>query len=174
MSKEGPFLSSTKLKLLTQFKKLDLKRARGLSVEEARRYEQLRDTLNEAINPNNKFTNRRKAFRVNAQHEIKISSRGDFEKAYMTNISGGGIYIETRTPLPLGSEISLRLTRPDRNKSIDVTSEVVWINPPGIGRSTAGMGVQFKNLNLDQERFIQNMVHKFLETELAKPPKKPK
>jgi hypothetical protein len=64
------------------------------------------------------------------------------------NISEGGMFVETREPLPLGSEVRVHFTMPDGGGEIVANAEVkghYFLNyADAVGpRAIAGMGVRF-------------------------------
>lgn len=74
------------------------------------------------------------------------------------NISGGGIFVQTTNPLPVGSEVLLRLAFPKVPKLIEVLGRVIWTNEYHKGMtSIPGMGIQFLNLNEESRRFINDL-----------------
>ncbi|MBX3184807.1 MAG: PilZ domain-containing protein [Polyangiaceae bacterium] len=73
----------------------------------------------------------------------EFDSFDQFIQEYVTNISQSGVFIKTKTPLPVGSEVELRFTViMDDIETIEGTGEVVRVesDPPG-------MGVVFKELS---------------------------
>ncbi|MFZ5569482.1 MAG: PilZ domain-containing protein [Thermodesulfobacteriota bacterium] len=72
-----------------------------------------------------------------------------FYQEFIFNISGGGVYIETRQPLPVGQPISLTFTLPDQHTYIKTSGNVVRTDGKGIG-------VAFRNKDLDiRNRIIE-------------------
>ena len=95
------------------------------------------------------------------QHErLTINKEFDsfdqFIQEYVTNISRTGAFIKTSTPLPIGSEVTLRFTVVmDDVEVIEGIGEVVRVeaDPPG-------MGVVFKQLSKYSEKLIQKLLAK--------------
>ncbi len=52
---------------------------------------------------------------------------------FINDISCGGVYIETRQPLPVGQKISLSFALPDQQTHIKVSGGVVRSDAKGIG-----------------------------------------
>jgi Tfp pilus assembly protein PilZ len=52
---------------------------------------------------------------------------------FMRNISAGGLFIETKTPVYIDQELAMNFTLPDVGEPFNVTGKVVWANPKGIG-----------------------------------------
>jgi hypothetical protein len=86
----------------------------------------------------------------------EFDSFDQFIQEYVTNISRSGAFIKTSTPLPIGSEVTLRFTVVmDDVEVIEGLGEVVRIetDPPG-------MGVVFKKLSKYSEKLIQKLLSK--------------
>lgn len=65
------------------------------------------------------------------------------------NISLGGVYIETHHPVTVGNEISLTLTHMDDERHCNIRGTVVR-------RDAKGIGVQFHELSLYQQKVVQS------------------
>ncbi len=86
----------------------------------------------------------------------EFDSFDQFIHEYVTNISRSGAFIRTSTPLPIGSEVTLRFTVvADDVEVIEGVGEVVRLetNPPG-------MGVVFKRLSKYSEKLIERLLSK--------------
>ena len=105
--------------------------------------------------------------RKDARHPLRLqlaysdTGGSNFLFEYSTNISKGGIFIETHHPLPLGTEIVLRFTPPgEAQEQLEVEGDVVWVNPfkPEGENFNPGMGIQFKNLSDENKDTITQIV----------------
>jgi uncharacterized protein (TIGR02266 family) len=89
--------------------------------------------------------------RVPVSFEVRYRTAGAFLVAYTTNLSKGGLFIETPTPLPVGTGIALALSAPTIPEPLQVEGVVAWVrdgaDPEGY---PAGMGVQFAQI---EERY---------------------
>lgn len=84
----------------------------------------------------------------------EFDSFDQFIQEYVTNISRTGAFIKTSSPLPVGSEVTLRFTVVmDDVEVIEGLGEVVRVesDPPG-------MGVVFKKLSSYSETLIQKLL----------------
>ena len=72
---------------------------------------------------------------------------GVFLYDYSRNLGRGGIFIESKEPLPPGTELHLSFTLPDQSEPVEVKGKVTWILKPRArkGEGVPGMGVQFDN-----------------------------
>ncbi|PIR22811.1 MAG: hypothetical protein COV44_06540 [Deltaproteobacteria bacterium CG11_big_fil_rev_8_21_14_0_20_45_16] len=157
------------LRLLMQFRKLDAKAVMGLSADESKLYTDLSARLGKLIDPKSqKVIQRRKNLRISTNIEVNLKSGKDFEKVYIKNISGGGVYVATKSLHPIGSLVSLNIHIADQKKVIDVQGCVSWLNPQGVDQLPPGMGVRFIDLTPAQEELIRSLVRNRLEEELGK------
>lgn len=63
---------------------------------------------------------------------------------FILNMSGGGVYIQTNEPLPVGSEILIRLFIPPQIKLLgEIRGKVAWVNT-GDFPLPKGMGIEFE------------------------------
>jgi uncharacterized protein (TIGR02266 family) len=98
------------------------------------------------------MNNGRKDERVTINKEF--DSFDQFIQEYVTNISRTGVFIKTKTPLPIGTEVNLRFTViMDDIETIDGLGEVVRVtdDPPG-------MGVVFKELTDYSQELLQKLL----------------
>lgn len=90
---------------------------------------------------------RRASKRVPLVAEVQYSSDSPSVTSRLTDLSVDGLFIDTVTPLPPGTLISIRFDLPGDPLPIVVLGEVVW------GQEHLGMGVRFMNLRQkDRER----------------------
>jgi type IV pilus assembly protein PilZ len=110
----------------------------------------------------------RRAGRERREHErvavcLEVDYRSDdtFLFAYITDMSAMGIFVQTMTPKPPGTLLSLRFRTKD-GKRLDVHGRVIWINQPhGADSINPGMGVQFVDLTAIEREQIMAMVRTF-------------
>ena len=84
----------------------------------------------------------------------EFDSFDQFIQEYVTNISATGVFIKSKTPAPVGTEVDLHFTViMDGIETIEGVGEVVRVeaDPPG-------MGVVFKELS----GYSQNLINKLL------------
>jgi len=110
---------------------------------------------------------RRAEPRVPVELEVHYRSAQEFLTAYTVNISGGGIFIKTREPLPLNQVVHLRFTLPGIAHVFNLHGLVVWTNPqPSRSSFPSGMGIKFMNLDPEGKKLIAG----FVKTKLPAPP----
>jgi uncharacterized protein (TIGR02266 family) len=81
--------------------------------------------------------------------------------AYTSNLSKGGLFIETETPLPVGAELVLRFTIPGAELPIEVGGVVAWLRPEMVEGKPAGMGVEFEQLDARHGQIVDQVVASF-------------
>jgi type IV pilus assembly protein PilZ len=94
------------------------------------------------------------------QHELLVAYRtvGSFITDWAVNISRGGIFINTRNPMPVGTIVKLKISLPDAAFPFDLTGKVIRMAPHIEGGETPGMGIEFVDIDEDKavrlERFV--------------------
>ncbi len=81
---------------------------------------------------------------------------------FSVDLSTGGLYIKTESPLPVDESLTLRFTLPDQKGMVTCKARVAWVNPkqnPRKPELPPGMGIQFVELSLDDMK----MIRRFLE-----------
>ena len=56
-----------------------------------------------------------------------------FFKDYITNISAGGLFLETKIPATVGGAVTISFTLSDNEDSIEVEGEIARVKPNGFG-----------------------------------------
>lgn len=83
----------------------------------------------------------------------------DFLIDYTANVSVGGMFIRTDTPLDEGTRFRLRFQVPGRGRPIETYGEVRWtLSPQDAGPMVPGMGVQFDELSPTDHRAVLKML----------------
>jgi type IV pilus assembly protein PilZ len=112
---------------------------------------------------------RRELLRVDAQVEVQFKSFEQFYKEYTSNISRGGIFIQTGDPLPKQSVLEVRLILPHEPEPVMVVGEVVHVIDKRIARQhgwNEGMGVQF----VDYEETAKQAIDSYVKRKFEKDP----
>lgn len=79
--------------------------------------------------------------RVPVSLTVAYPSAGDFVRDLATDLSPGGLFIRTSKPLPIGTEIDLKVVIPNQELTLSVRGRVVWLKDhQGIAE---GMGIHF-------------------------------
>lgn len=121
---------------------------------------------------NDKGKSARKADRL--QHELLVAYRtvDGFITDWAVNISRGGIFINTRKPLSVGTTVRLIISLPDTQFPFDLTGRVMRVNEfDNPANQVPGMGIEFVDVDEDKKSRIERFVAR-LRTELPDPTEK--
>jgi hypothetical protein len=82
------------------------------------------------------------------------------------NISAGGIFIEMRDPLPLGSRVRITFLNPEETAEIVALGEVknhYFVNyvQEGATRSLSGMAVRFEGFENEGQQILHDCLNRF-------------
>ncbi len=104
---------------------------------------------------------KRRASRL--QHELPVAYRtvGSFLSDWATNISQGGMFINTRRPLPVGSEVSILIQLPATEFPVKLSGKVTRVCPAGGDSGQApGMGIQFTDVDEPRREQLESFVQR--------------
>lgn len=106
---------------------------------------------------------RRKCARAHKTFKIVYRSPISFVNHYLSDISAGGLFIKTGTPLDVGETFDLKLFLPNGGKELLVACEVVWVHAEEDGTTNGnhppGMGVRFLDLSPEGEEKIKAVLN---------------
>jgi uncharacterized protein (TIGR02266 family) len=110
------------------------------------------------------------------QHELLVAYRtvDGFITDWAVNISRGGIFINTRNPLSVGSVVRLIISLPDAAFPFDLTGRVIRVQPHDPqSDQMSGMGIEFIDVDDEKRARLERFVDR-LRAELPdmKPTKK--
>ncbi|MFO0660386.1 MAG: PilZ domain-containing protein [Polyangiaceae bacterium] len=106
--------------------------------------------------------NRRSHERHEVTWAVDCEAADTFLYASIRNISAMGIFVLTKTPLDVGTVLTLRFTPPQTmGASFVLQGRVQWVNPlrPRGDDLNPGMGVSFINLSPDERERLVELVH---------------
>jgi len=118
-----------------------------------------------------------KARRANRlQHELLVAYRSvdGFITDWAVNISRGGMFINTRNPLAVGTTVRLIISLPDTAFPFDLTGRVTRVaefNNPS--NQVPGMGIEFVDVDDEKRARIERFVER-LRKELPDAQPRPK
>jgi len=102
--------------------------------------------------------NRRLSDRIDVSWEVDCETEDTFLYASIRNVSELGIFVLTREPLEVGTEVMLRFSPPGANAPFDLKGAVQWINPVRAlsDNRNPGMGILFVDITPeDRERLVE-------------------
>ncbi len=115
---------------------------------------------------------RRRFGRAPIQAMVQLRGEGlpSGGQAFKTiNLSAGGLFVQTPSPLPTGTRVHLGLELPTEERSfLELEGEVAWVREPGmVADSRAGMGIRFVSATPEQEQEVRRLVNRAMLDNLA-------
>lgn len=107
---------------------------------------------------------RRELLRIQAEIEVHFKSFDQFYKEYAKNISKGGIFIKSNSPLPSQTVIEIKIFLPGEKKPIDTVGEVVHTIEPETAKERGwdpGMGIHF----VDFPQAMQERLTRYVDSQ---------
>ena len=84
---------------------------------------------------------------------LTIRDKSALYASYMPFVRNGGLFIPTTKSYKLGDEVFMLLTLMEDKEKLPIAGKIIWITPKGAqGNRTAGIGVQFSDLDKGQTR----------------------
>ncbi|MEZ4600427.1 MAG: TIGR02266 family protein [Syntrophotaleaceae bacterium] len=86
---------------------------------------------------------------------------------YSINISAGGLFIETDSPLPMNTPLDLEFVLPGQPLPISCQGRVAWVNEPPKKQNPfmpCGMGVQFLDLSVEDMHLVRSFMRQEFES----------
>jgi uncharacterized protein (TIGR02266 family) len=147
--------------LLRAYLALDKRRkAGGLSPTDMARWSQLKNALNSHFEPGIKeqHAQNRESVRVPLDLNVNFESRGEVRKCMMKNLSAGGIFVATESPLPLGTPFNVRIQIKRTGEEIELPGEVVTVGASAnLAEEKHGMGIRFVHLDEAQLELVAEL-----------------
>lgn len=116
--------------------------------------------------PPNQDTPRTERQSARLQHELLVAYRtvDGFITDWAVNISRGGLFINTRKPLAVGTTVRLIISLPDAAFPFDLTGRVARVHElePG-GAQVPGMGIEFVDVDEEKRLRIEAFVQRLRE-----------
>ncbi len=91
---------------------------------------------------------------------MKLAHKGldEFAAKYATNLSDGGMFIRTREPKAIGTELSFRVEIADGQRVLQGTALVKWTRADGDPNGPPGMGLEFVTLDPLSRALVDRML----------------
>jgi type IV pilus assembly protein PilZ len=106
-------------------------------------------------------TQDRRQQRINISLKVQYRTAGAFLVSYSVNLSKGGIFLETSSPLEIGERIALAFEVPGAGQ-MQAEGVVAWVRKDSPDGLPDGMGVQFDHLDEQYGDRIDGMVRTFM------------
>ena len=148
--------------ILRAYMALDKRRTspEGLSVADYERWTELKNSLSRHFQPGAKAKDqvKRTSVRVPVRLRMGFESYGEIRESLMTNLSRGGLFIATPSPLEMGATLHLRIRIEESQAELQLEAEVVALNSgPGLKSEECGMGVKFVHLDQEQQKLVDEL-----------------
>jgi uncharacterized protein (TIGR02266 family) len=142
--------------LVREFLALDRRRLRGdpaLELTDLTRWQELRDQLaGELGDLPGAGGSLRESLRVRTHLKVLVSFGEAQQLLGVYNLSEGGVFLATRRPLPVGSQLSIEFSA-SSGSPVELEGRVVWVRREPDARGPAGMGVALEALS-DWDRVL--------------------
>ena len=147
------------LRLFREFARLDRKRGRGLSPEELKRWILQKRKLARSFNPDvsDAQADRRASIRVPTRLVVGFRHIGDLRRCWMTNLSRGGVFVESGELLPIGSRLTLRIGIGETGEEIEVPAEVASHDVGPRFETRRGMGMRFLEVSAEVSKKLDDL-----------------
>ncbi len=163
--------------LLRAFMALDKRRkAGGLSPADMARWSQLKKSLSRHFEPSveEKHAESRASVRVPLALNVNFESRGEIRRCMMKNLSAGGIFVATESPLPIGTPFNVRIRIERTGEEVELPGEVVSIGVnANLSQEEHGMGIRFVNLTTAQQEQVSEFSEEAMRKAVKDPPEEP-
>ena len=159
--------------LLRAYLALDKRRKQGgLSPADMARWSDLKNALNRHFDPGVKeqHAKKRESVRVPLDLNVDFESRGEIRKCLMKNLSAGGIFVATESPLPIGTPFNVRIRIGRTGEEIELPGEVVSLGvSANLAREQHGMGIRFVHLTEAQTRLVEEFSEEAMKKAIENP-----
>jgi uncharacterized protein (TIGR02266 family) len=143
----------------------------GITVADWQRWVQLKRILDRQFQQalDQASSDRREdSVRVPTRLRVGFESYGEIREFLMSNVSRGGLFISTPSPLPLGTKLRIQIRIEKPGELLDLQGEVAWHNTgPGLVSEELGMGIQFVRLTPEEEKAVDNLYERSLRKAIA-------
>jgi type IV pilus assembly protein PilZ len=97
---------------------------------------------------------------------VDCTTRQSFFSNYVCNISNGGVFIRSSSPLPLNSEVALVFRLPESDQCIRATGRVVWNYdmPKGTSHIVTGSGIRFVDMSASDRATLERYLARLTPT----------
>ena len=151
-----------------------LREGNGLSVEQLERWNHLKRMLASHFRPcrGREFADKQASLRVPVQIRAGFESDGERRECPVKNISRGGLFVSTRSPLPAGSHVELEIRVGETGEVHTLRGEVARVvdaaGGPDGDAEEEGMGIRFTDLDEAQLRVVDRLYDDAMDRAIEK------
>jgi len=127
----------------------------------------MRDLI-KVIQENLPYKNKRRQVRAVLAVKAFIREGDVFVPCHALNLSEGGVFVMRKDPLPLGTDVHLRLTFQEMETPLEVSGKVVSVAGKARGRHPHGMGIEFDELDAGTRGELHRYIEDYLATILGR------
>ena len=102
---------------------------------------------------------RRKTDRADLVVRVAYHTVDELFSEFARNINEGGLFVETETPRPVGTEVSLQFKIPGSDEPLHVVGRVAHTSNGGQGEPP-GIGIEFDDLDGQARQRINQLVRR--------------
>jgi Tfp pilus assembly protein PilZ len=150
-----------------EYARLDRKRTdQGLTVQELERWSELKRSLTLHLSPglDPDEVDRRRSVRVPTCLRVSYHSI----VTELTNFSRSGAFVQTSSPLQVGSQVRLRIQLAENGTELEIPGRVATVQVgPSFDSSQIGMGVQFSEMAPETAKQLSDLYEQLIRRELA-------
>src|SRR5438445_13105309 len=110
----------------------------------------------------------RRSARVHHEVMVGVSSEQGTLSGWGTNLSVGGVFVNSHHSPPVGTAVNVLLQLPGHSEC-KLSGRVAWAQPSGPGVDEPGMGIEFLQGD-DETRSLVGQIVEKLSQDLARPP----
>jgi uncharacterized protein (TIGR02266 family) len=136
------------------------RKSEGLSPHELSHWSKLKRQLSRQFQPgvDAAHSDKRESVRVPLALKVNFESYGEIRECLMTNMSLGGVFIATTSPLPIGTPFRVRLRIAETGEDLELSGEVASLDVSAdLSHEQRGMGIRFVNLSDDQRKQVSDL-----------------
>jgi len=136
------------------------RREAGLSLDEMNRWRMLKRFLSIHFAPDRpeKVDEQRESVRVPTRINVSFAADRELARCLMTNLSRGGLFVQTEHPLEIGTTFTLVIHVSSPPRDIAVPVEVVSVGVgPKFSRDKRGMGLRFVEMSPETDKQLREL-----------------
>ncbi len=164
MSSFGSESSVKALEWLRHYKRLSQKPFIQLNAAEKQVLKDLEHKLAYLLNPKDAPSHQKREFlrvptTLSAElADLHYDNESAVRRAYVRNISGGGLFVETDRIPAMGSQVSFNLVVKTPPQILKLSGTVAWTNPSKSKATPQGFGLKFGELSSEDQKKLQSIV----------------
>jgi uncharacterized protein (TIGR02266 family) len=103
--------------------------------------------------------NRRRYKRKPVHVEVRYSSPEGLISDWVMNISRGGMFISTSSPLPVGTNLSIQFSTPGKEIPVKLEGVVIWVSTPEKREDLIpGMGIEITSISDEDRKYFEEFI----------------